>query len=166
VEAANRKELATMQGSIILIGHSVGASIVMKCMSEIEVNKPIGGIFLITTPFWGGNGWRYEGYEELALPKGFATRLPKGASLFLYHSRDDEVVPFAHLTLYAEQLPQATVREFDRRGHQFTNDLVAPEQVYGEEHTVRLGAKHFSPNTKWMRLHCRWMVLVPIHEEG
>ena len=95
----------------------------MKCMSEIEVNKPIAGIFLIATPFWGGNGWRYEGYEELALPKGFAARLPKGAKLFLYHSRDDEVAPFAHLALYAEQLPQATVREFNGRGHQFNNDL-------------------------------------------
>ena len=117
------KELATMQEPIMLIGHSVGASIIMKCMSEIEVQKPIAGIFLMATPFWGGNGWRYEGYEELALPKGFAARLPRGASLFLYHSRDDEVVPFAHLTLYAEQLPQATVREFDGRGHQFNNDL-------------------------------------------
>ena len=117
------KELATMQEPIMLIGHSVGASIIMKCMSEIEVQKPIAGIFLMATPFWGGNGWRYEGYEELALAKGFAARLPKGASLFLYHSRDDEVVPFAHLALYAEQLPQATVREFDGRGHQFNNDL-------------------------------------------
>ena len=117
------KELATMQEPIILVGHSVGASIVLKCMSEIEVKKPIAGIFLMANPFWGGNGWRYEGYAELALPKGFADRLPKDASLFLYHSRDDEVVPFAHLALYAEQLPQATVREFDGRGHQFNNDV-------------------------------------------
>jgi uncharacterized protein len=33
------------------------------------------------------------------------------------------VVPFAHLALYAEQLPQATIREFDGRGHQLNNDL-------------------------------------------
>jgi hypothetical protein len=32
-------------------------------------------------------------------------------------------VPFAHLALYAQKLPQATLREFDRRGHQFQNDL-------------------------------------------
>jgi predicted alpha/beta hydrolase family esterase len=117
------KELATMKGPIILVGHSVGASIVIKCMSQIEVQQPIAGIFLIANPFWGGNGWRYEGYEELALPQGFGSRLPKGASLFFYHSRDDETVPFAHLALYAEQLPQATIREFDGRGHQFNNDL-------------------------------------------
>lgn len=117
------KELATMQGPIILIGHSVGASIVIKCMSEMEVKRAIAGIFLLANPFWGGNGWRYEGYEELALPEGFAARLPKGASIFLYHSRDDESVPFTHLARYAERIPQAIVREFDGRGHQFNNDL-------------------------------------------
>jgi len=46
-----------------------------------------------------------------------------GASIFLYHSRDDEVVPFADLALYTEDLPRATVREFGERGHQFNNDL-------------------------------------------
>jgi predicted alpha/beta hydrolase family esterase len=119
------KELAAMQGPIILIGHSVGASVVVKCMSEIEVEKEIAGIFLLANPFWGGNGWRYEGYEELALPNGFAARLPEGASIFLYHSRDDESVPFAHLAMYTEKIPQATVREFDDGGHQFHNDLSA-----------------------------------------
>jgi hypothetical protein len=37
--------------------------------------------------------------------------------------RDDEWVPFAHLALYAEKVPQARFREFDERGHQFEDDL-------------------------------------------
>jgi uncharacterized protein len=117
------KELAAMQGSIILIGHSVGASIIMKWMSEIELKKSIAGLFLIAAPFWGGDGWQYEGYEELALPKGIAAKFPKGVSTFLYHCRDDETVPFDHLALYAQVLPQATVRELDEGGHQLNNDL-------------------------------------------
>ena len=117
------QELAAMQGPIVLIGHSVGASVIVKCISEIEVKKPIAGIFLIATPFWGGHGWRYEGYEKLTLPKGLAARLPEGMSLFLYHCRDDEVVPFDHLALYAQLLPQAAVRELDAGGHQLNNDL-------------------------------------------
>lgn len=40
-----------------------------------------------------------------------------------FNSRDDEIVPFAHLALYAAKLPQATIREVDGRGHQFGNDL-------------------------------------------
>ena len=116
-------ELAAMQGQIILIGHSVGGSIVVKCMSEIEVTKPVVGIFLIAAPFWGGDGWRYEGYEKLALPKEIAARLPKDTAIFLYHCRDDEIAPFDHLALYAQVLPQATVRPLDEGGHQLNNDL-------------------------------------------
>jgi uncharacterized protein len=117
------KELAVMQGAIILMGHSVGASIIVKWLSEMELMKPIAGVFLMATPFWGGDGWKYEGYEELALPKGGAAKFPKGVPTFLYHCRDDETVPFDHLALYAEVLPQATVREFDEGGHQLNNDL-------------------------------------------
>ncbi|MBC7870717.1 MAG: alpha/beta hydrolase [Chitinophagaceae bacterium] len=117
------QELAAMQGPIILVGHSVGASVIIKCMSETEVKKPIAGIFLIAAPFWGGNGWRYEGYEELALPNGLTAKLPRGVSIFLYHCRDDEIVPSDHLALYAQVLPQAVVREFEAGGHQLNNDL-------------------------------------------
>jgi uncharacterized protein len=117
------KELAAMQEPIVLVGHSVGASVIMKCMSEINVKKAIAGIFLIAAPFWGGEGWRYEGYEELALSKGLVAKLPKSMPLFLYHCRDDEVVPFDHLALYAQILPQAAVRELDTGGHQLNNDL-------------------------------------------
>jgi hypothetical protein len=57
------------------------------------------------------------------LPHDFAAMLPAIPRIFLYHSRDDEVVPFAHRMLYAAKLPQATIRELDGRGHQFGNDL-------------------------------------------
>jgi uncharacterized protein len=43
--------------------------------------------------------------------------------IFLYHSRDDDVVPSKHLGLYKEKLPQATFLEIERGGHQFDNDL-------------------------------------------
>lgn len=117
------QELAASQGPSVLVGHSVGASIVAKWLSDNAVQQPLAGIFLLANPYWGGDGWRYEGYEELELPAGFAARLPQGTPLFLYHGRDDEVVPFAHLALYAKQLPQATVRALAGRGHQFNNDL-------------------------------------------
>ena len=60
------------------------------------------------------------------LPPNFVSHtklLPEGLPVFLYHSRDDEWVPYAHLALYAEKLPQATIHEFDGRGHQFDGDL-------------------------------------------
>jgi uncharacterized protein len=61
--------------------------------------------------------------DEYTLREDFALRIPEGPPVFLYHSRDDEWVPFAHLAMYAERLPRATIREFDGRGHQFEDDL-------------------------------------------
>jgi hypothetical protein len=57
------------------------------------------------------------------LPKDFAAKLPQGTPVFLYHSHDDETVPFSHLALYAKILPKATVREIESGGHQLNNDL-------------------------------------------
>ncbi|HEY7094132.1 MAG TPA: alpha/beta hydrolase [Ktedonobacterales bacterium] len=116
-------ELAAMSGPVLLVGHSVGGSILAKCLTEIAVDTPITGIFLLSTPFWGGDGWRYEGYQKLELPKDFAAKLPQDTRVFLYHSHDDEIAPFSHLTLYAKILPKATVREIESGGHQLNNDL-------------------------------------------
>lgn len=121
------KELAASQVPVVLIGHSVGGSILIKCLSELGVDRRVVGILLIAAPFWGGGGWLYEGYEKLALPKNFATKFPKDARMYLYHSRDDEIVPFEHLGLYAQEFPHAIVREFDEGGHQLNNDW--PEVV-------------------------------------
>lgn len=117
------RELAAIEGPSTFVGHSVGASIVAKFLSEGGLEEPIYGTFLIATPFWGGDGWLYEGYQELELPQTPSATLLRNAPVFLYHSRDDEVVPFAHLALYAQLLPQATVREISQGGHQLNNDL-------------------------------------------
>jgi predicted alpha/beta hydrolase family esterase len=114
---------ATLAGKIIVVGHSLGASILIRYLAEGD-SKKMTGVFLIATPFWGGDkGWKYEGYETLALSKAHAKQLLSNGPLFFYHSRDDEVVPFAHLALYARKFPQATIRELNGRGHQLNHDL-------------------------------------------
>ena len=113
-------ELAALDCGTILVGHSLGASILLKYLSEEKTEKPIAGIYLVTTPYWGAEDWEVE---EYALQRDFASKLAGGLPVFFYHGRDDEVVPFEHLALFAEKLPQATVREFDGRGHQFDEDL-------------------------------------------
>jgi predicted alpha/beta hydrolase family esterase len=114
------KELAASDGEVILVGHSLGASILLKQLSEEKAEKLVAGLFLISAPYWGTEDWEVSEYE---LQENFASKLPEGLPMFFYHSRDDEVVPFAHLALYKEKLPQATFRELDGRGHQFNDDL-------------------------------------------
>jgi uncharacterized protein len=113
-------ELSAVDGGVILVGHSLGASVLLKFLSEERVEKSIAGVFLLATPYWEAVDWKVA---EFALREDFPQALPKDVPIFLYHSRDDEVVPFAHLALYAGWLPQATVREVEDRGHQFGDDL-------------------------------------------
>ena len=114
------QELSTMDGKAILVGHSVGAFVLLKYLSEEAVEGPFAGLFLVAAPYVGTGGWEIE---EDAIREDFALKLPEGLPIFFYHSRDDEEVPFVHLALYAEKLPRATLREFDGRGHQFDDDL-------------------------------------------
>jgi len=114
-------EISLVDSEVILVAHSLGASMLLKYLSESEVkSRTIKGMFLISTPFWRG---KEDWVQGLKLQEDFADKLPKGIPVFLYHSRDDEVVSFAHLELYAQKLPQAIVREIESGGHQLGNDL-------------------------------------------
>jgi len=119
-KAEIEQELAALDGEVILVGHSLGALILLRYLSEGEVQQPVAGLFLIATPYVGTGGWEFE---DDALREDFAAKLPARLPVFLYHSHDDEVVPFAHLALYEAKLPQATFHELDGRGHQLDNDL-------------------------------------------
>jgi pimeloyl-ACP methyl ester carboxylesterase len=114
------KEISLIKGEIILVGHSLGASMLLKYLSEIQIQNKLGGIFLLSTPFWSGDE---EWKQGLKLQQDFASKLPKNVPIFLYHSQDDEEVPFDHLELYAQYLPHATVRKITGGGHQLNNDL-------------------------------------------
>jgi predicted alpha/beta hydrolase family esterase len=114
------EELAAMDGEVVLVGHSVGAFVLLKYLSEEEPEKPVAGLFLVAAPYVGTGGWEMD---EYALREDFASKLPEGLQVFLYHGRDDEEVPFEHLALYEANLPRAAVRASDGRGHQFGDDL-------------------------------------------
>jgi pimeloyl-ACP methyl ester carboxylesterase len=113
------KEISLIKDEIILVAHSLGASMLLKYLSESSVQKNIAGIFLISTPFWSGDeDWK----QGLKLHEDFADKIPKNIPVFLYHSKDDEEVPFEHVKRYVQHLPQATVRKTNG-GHQLNNDL-------------------------------------------
>jgi predicted alpha/beta hydrolase family esterase len=115
-------EIKSIEGEVILVAHSLGASLLLKYFSENEVRKKISGIFLVSTPFWSGDeDWK----KGLKLKKDFAGKLLKDIPIFFYQSRDDEEVPFRNVQTYAEKLPHATVREIANGGHQLGNDLTS-----------------------------------------
>ncbi|MCF2489251.1 alpha/beta hydrolase [Dyadobacter sp. CY347] len=105
---------------VILVAHSLGASMLLASLSEFEIKHQIAGIFLIATPFWeGSEDW----VEPFKLRPDFAEKLDQKVPLFFYHCRDDEEVPFAQFGKYKQQLPWATFREIPSGGHQLNNGL-------------------------------------------
>jgi predicted alpha/beta hydrolase family esterase len=109
-------ELRALGDGALLVGHSLGGSVLLKVLSEAGRFPAIAGLFLVATPFWSARGWKVD---EFVLREDFAERLPEIPRVFLYHSRDDDTVPFDHLELYARALPHATVRPLDAFGHVF-----------------------------------------------
>jgi predicted alpha/beta hydrolase family esterase len=105
--------LAGFEEPLVVVGHSLGGSVFLQHLAESDPEAPIAGLVLMATPFWGDSGWE----AEWALPEGWpdaSTELPR---TFLFHSRDDEEIPFANLERYAERLPDATARLLDGNGH-------------------------------------------------
>jgi predicted alpha/beta hydrolase family esterase len=105
--------VSQMEDGLILVGHSLGGSL----------ERTVAGLFVLAAPYWSKET-KWES-DEFRLPDDFTARL-RVPRIFLYHSRDDEEVPFAHLSCYAERLPQAAVRALDGQGHEF-RDLETPE---------------------------------------
>ena len=104
--------LAGMQNPV-LVGHSFGASVLLKYVCEADPRPTFAGLFLIATPFWGPD------FPEFALPPDFGSRLRDVSPIYLYHSRDDAELPLEHVKRYRRALPQAIVRILDGRGHEF-----------------------------------------------
>lgn len=112
--------ISEIKSEIILVGHSFGASMILKYLSECSVTKKIPGVFLVATPFWDGNeDWQ----KGLRLQEDFDDRLPDQVPIFFYHCQDDEEIPFSHLEHYKQKLTRATFREIKSGGHQLNNDL-------------------------------------------
>lgn len=114
------QEISATADDVILVGHSLGASMLLVYLSEYTVVKNIKGIFLMSTPFWSGSE---DWVKPLKLQPDFMEKLDKKIPLFFYHCQDDDVVPVSHLDFYRQRLPWATFREIPVGGHQFNNDL-------------------------------------------
>ncbi|HEY7267127.1 MAG TPA: alpha/beta hydrolase [Solirubrobacterales bacterium] len=99
---------------LVVVGHSLGGSVVLKHLADGGDSEPIARLLLLETPFWG----REEEWElEWALPEGWTAAETALPPTFLFHGRDDEEIPFSHLELYAKVLPDAEVHPLEGTGH-------------------------------------------------
>jgi predicted alpha/beta hydrolase family esterase len=106
---------------VILIGHSLGGSTLLKYLSEEKPEISISGLFLIATPHWKSN------MKEFELKPNFQASIKNVQAIFLYHSKNDNEVPFEHLKFYENAFKTATVHELPGKEHTFPKGL--PELV-------------------------------------
>lgn len=120
-KTALERVFGTLRDGGILVGHSVGGTILVKVLAEQLSAREFGAIFLIAAPFVGDGGWSAD---DLQFPPDLGARLPKGVPTHFYHGLEDEVVPPSHIELYARAVPQARVHRLPGRDHQLNNDLM------------------------------------------
>ncbi|MGC3946907.1 MAG: alpha/beta hydrolase [Chryseolinea sp.] len=107
---------------LIVVGHSIGASVALKYLSEKPPMKSIAGLFLIGAVYWGLKNWEVH---EYGFEHGFQRHLQYIPNIFFYHSKDDAVVPVSHLWHFAVALPDAKIRQLDHEGHLYVNGIPA-----------------------------------------
>jgi predicted alpha/beta hydrolase family esterase len=119
-KTALEREFGTLRDGAILVGHSVGGTILVKVLAEPSSARGFGAIFLLAAPFVGNGGWSAD---DLEFPPDLGARLPKGVPIHFYHGLEDKVAPPSHIDLYERAVPQARIHRLPGRDHQLNNDL-------------------------------------------
>ena len=101
-----------LNDEIILAGHSLGASFLVKYLSENKCPKKVIGVFLVAGVFDTDS----EGLSLARFAHGKKIDLQTD-NIYLYHSKDDPVVPFSALEKFKDALPQAHASVFEDRRH-------------------------------------------------
>ena len=117
---ALEKALLALNDGAIVVGHSVGGTILINVLAERAPAGKLGGIFLLAAPFVGDGGWAAD---ELQLPVDLGARLSRSVPIHLFHGLEDETVPASHVDLYSRAVPQARVQRLAGRDHQLNDDL-------------------------------------------
>jgi predicted alpha/beta hydrolase family esterase len=119
-KAALRKELDKLDDGAVLVGHSIGATILVHSLAEEPPEWSPAGIFLVSMPFIGKEGWPSD---DIKPEPDLGAKLPAQSPVYLYQGSADETVPAKHAELNAKAIPQAVVRKLSGRDHQLDNDM-------------------------------------------
>lgn len=120
--------VAELDDGAVVVGHSVGGTILVSALAEQAPERELAAIVLLAAPFVGEGGW---GSEEFELPNDLGARLPHGVAVHVFHGLSDGTAPPAHADLYARAIPQAQVHRLPGRDHQLNDDLTEVARVIG-----------------------------------
>lgn len=114
------EEIAGLDDGAIVIGHSIGGTILINALADAPLNRKLAGVFLIAAPFVGPGGWSSGDVQPMT---DLGARLPPRTPIHLYHGSEDDIAPLAHVDLYERAIPGAIVHRLRGRDHQLNDDL-------------------------------------------
>src|SRR5262249_15879834 len=85
--AAIRREMAALDDGAVVVGHSVGAAILLHALAEQPPEKGLGAIVLVAAAFVGEGGWLSDEFE---LTSELGAKLPPDARVDVFHGLRDE----------------------------------------------------------------------------
>lgn len=109
-------ELRSMNDNDILIGHSLGASQILKWLADSKQTRRPKSVFALACPFWGAKDWDADQYR---LNPGSAAVLSTVDLVSFWQGSEDSTVPPAHLERYRDLFPFAEFRLLPGIGHDF-----------------------------------------------
>jgi predicted alpha/beta hydrolase family esterase len=114
------REIATLDDGALLVGHSVGGTILINALADSAPKRKLAAVVLVAAPFVGNGGWPSEEIEPM---DNLGDRLPPVTDIYLFHGDADETAPVTHVDLYAKAIPSARTRRLKGRDHQLDNDM-------------------------------------------
>lgn len=108
------KFVPQLKEDVIFIGHSLGGIFLAKYLSEETYPKQIKATLLVAAPYNAPDDHPYVDFNILTDLSGLEKQ---GGKVILYHSKDDQMVPFSNFERYQRELPSAVVRVFNDRQH-------------------------------------------------
>lgn len=106
-----------LHDGVILIGHSQGGCFLAKYLSENTLPMSIQALFLIATPAEPVDLKREDSGDFNFDLSQFAKGVNHIKDIFIFHSKDDAVVPFEHALKYHAAIPSARLVSFEDKGH-------------------------------------------------
>lgn len=114
------RDLVKDKKQIILIGHSLGRTLVVKFLEENPKN--ISAVYLIATPYDNLGWFELKKFFE----KPFNKKIKTKAKIHIIYSTDDPYVPAYHALNYLKLFSKAKVYKFTNQGH-FNLSKKSPE---------------------------------------
>ena len=108
------KIIPFLKPNAMLVGHSLGGVFLAKYLNEHVSSLHFNKVVLVSAPY---DDETSESLASFKLTSDMSALRSVADEFFLFHSRDDVVVPVSEVDSYLAVLPDAQVTLFEDRGH-------------------------------------------------